>query len=164
VITALLEDSGLPQLSFDVVAGFHVLEHIPQPTEFLRSIRRWAKPGGHIVIEVPNFGSRARLRSRQFNGWHHLRPLEHINHFTTETLARAFTRAGLEPISAATPTYTGPPQTPREGLDDLVRNRWAPLVARLPTAAAWRLLHRLERSDDRNGTGMVVFGIARVPA
>lgn len=163
VITSTLEDSGLPQSSFDVVAAFHVLEHMPQPTEFLRSTARWAKPGGHVVIEVPNFGSRARLRSRQFNGWRHLRPLEHINHFTPATLEEALRRAGLRPVAISAPTYTGPPQTPLEGLDDLVRNRWAPLVRRLPTAVAWRLLHRLERSDERDGTGMVVFGVARVP-
>ena len=163
VIAATLEDSGLPEGSYDVVSAFHVLEHIPRPTDFLRSIARWARPGGHIAIEVPNFGSRARLRCRQFNGWRHLRPLEHINHFTPDTLAGAFSRAGLTPVALKTPTYTGPPQTPLEGLDDLVRNRWTPLVKRLPTAAAWRLLHRLERGDEANGTGMVVFGVARVP-
>jgi SAM-dependent methyltransferase len=163
VLTSTLEDSGLPMHAFEVVSAFHVLEHIPQPTDFLRSIARWAKPGGHVVIEVPNFDSRARQRSEQFGGWRLLAPLEHINHFTPATLRQAFVRAGLEPLTTATPTYTGPPQTPEEGLDDLVRNRWSPLVKRLPTAVAWRLLHALERSDERSGTGMVVFGIARVP-
>jgi SAM-dependent methyltransferase len=145
-----------------VVSAFHVLEHIPAPTDFLRSIARWAKPGGHVVIEVPNFGSRARLRSDKFGGWHHLRPLEHINHFTAATLRQTFQRGGLSPLMTSTPTYSGPPQTPLEGLEDLVRNRWSPLVKRLPTPLAWRVLHRLERSDDRTQTGMVVFGIARV--
>jgi 2-polyprenyl-3-methyl-5-hydroxy-6-metoxy-1,4-benzoquinol methylase len=163
VLTSTLEASGLPMHAFDVVSAFHVLEHIPAPAEFLRSIARWAKPGGHVVVEVPNFGGRARLRSEQFGGWRHLRPLEHINHFTPTTLSQAFTLAGLEPLTTTAPTYTGPPQTPLEGLDDLVRNRWTPLVKRLPTSAAWRLLHLLERSDDRAGTGMVVFGVARVP-
>jgi hypothetical protein len=73
-------------------------------------------------------------------------------------------RAGIEPVSTATPTYTGPPQTPLEGLDDLVRNRWTPLVKHLPNRAAWGLLHALENSDERTQTGMVVFGVARVPA
>jgi SAM-dependent methyltransferase len=162
VLTSTLEDSGLPMHAFDVVSAFHVLEHMAQPTEFLRSIARWAKPGGHIVIEVPNFDGRARLRSEQFGGWRHLRPLEHINHFTPATLRQTFARAGIEPVATASPTYTGPPQTPLEGLDDLVRNRWTPLVKHLPTSLAWRLLHALERSDDRSGTGMVVFGVARV--
>jgi SAM-dependent methyltransferase len=162
VVTSTLEDSGLPMQAFDVVSAFHVLEHIPAPTDFLRSIARWAKPGGHVVIEVPNFGSRARLRSDKFGGWHHLRPLEHINHFTPATLRQTFQRGGLTPLMTSTPTYSGPPQTPLEGLEDLVRNRWSPLVKRLPTPLAWRVLHRLERSDDRTQTGMVVFGIARV--
>ncbi len=164
VMTSTLEDSGLSMHAFDVVSAFHVLEHMPHPTDFLRSIARWAKPGGHVVIEVPNFGGRARLRSEQFGGWRHLRPLEHINHFTPTTLQETFRRAGLEPLQATTPTYTGPPQTPLEGLDDLVRNRWSPLVKHLPTGTAWRLLHALEKSDLRSQTGMVVFGVARVPA
>ena len=164
VITSTLEDSQLPMQAFDVVSAFHVLEHMPHPTDFLHSIARWAKPGGHVVIEVPNFGGRARLRSEQFGGWRHLRPLEHINHFTPTTLRETFTRAGLEPVHTSTPSYTGPPQTPLEGLDDLVRNRWSPLVKHLPTSAAWRLLHALERTDERSQTGMVAFGVARVPA
>ena len=160
VLTATLEESGLPMHAFDLVSAFHVLEHMPHPTDFLRSIARWVKPGGHVVIEVPNFDGRARQRSEQFGGWRHLRPLEHINHFTPPTLRHIFQRAGLDPVATTTPTYSGPPQTLAQGLDDLVRNRWSPVVKVLPTPLAWRLLHTLEHVDDRAGTGMVVFGVA----
>ena len=164
VRTALLEESGLPEASYDVVGAFHVLEHMPQPTEFLRTISRWAKPGGYVAIEVPNFNSRLRRRSERFGGWRHLRPLEHITHFTPPTLRDTFTRAGLQSVAVTSPTYVGPPQTTTEALDDLVRRRWQPGVSALPAPLRWRLLQALDRRDDRADGGMVCFGVARVPA
>ena len=162
VRTALLEESGLPERSFDAVGAFHVLEHIAKPTGFLASIARWARPGGYVAIEVPNFDSRLRKRSEKFGGWRHLRPLEHITHFTPATLGDAFTRAGLEPVAVGSPSYAGPPQTLDEALDDLVRARWKPGLAILPKPLAWRAVRAFDRHDDRRDAGMVVFGVARV--
>jgi len=39
---------------FDLVVLFHVLEHVPRPVEFLRTLRRIMPPQGHLVAEVPN--------------------------------------------------------------------------------------------------------------
>jgi SAM-dependent methyltransferase len=171
---ALLEDSGLPERSFDVVSAMHVLEHIPDSEAFLRLLARWARPGGHVVIEVPNFASRERRR--YVEGWVHLRPLEHVVHFTPQTLTTAFRNAGLEPVRVVTPTYIGSPQTLDEALHDLARPAWRkPLaklsprrpvldgVERVPAATAWAALHALEAIDRRRGAGAVVLGIARVP-
>ena len=95
---------------------------------------------------MPNFDSRLRKRSEKFGGWRHLRPLEHITHFTPATLRDAFTRAGLEPVAVGSPSYAGPPQTLDEALDDLVRARWKPGLAILPKKSAltdysYRLAH-----------------------
>jgi SAM-dependent methyltransferase len=163
VQAALLEESDLPQGSFDVVAALHVLEHVPAPADFLRSIARWARPGGLVAIEVPNFDSRLRRRSHAFGGWRHLRPLEHITHFTPGTLRQAFERAGLEPVRITSPSYVGPPQSLPDALDDLVRRRWMPGLKLLPRPVMWRALRAFDRYDDRRASGMVVFGIARVP-
>ena len=111
---------------------------------------------------LPNFDSRLRKRSEKFGGWRHLRPLEHITHFTPATLRDAFTRAGLEPVAVGSPSYAGPPQTLDEALDDLVRARWRPGLAILPKPLAWRAVRAFDRHDDRRDAGMVVFGVARV--
>lgn len=171
---ALLEESGLPERSFDVVSAMHVLEHIPDSASFLRLLARWARPGGHVVVEVPNYASRQRVR--YVEGWASLRPLEHVVHFTPETLATAFRNAGLDPVRIVTPTYIGQPQTLDEALRDLARPMWRkPLaklsprrpvldgVERVPSAAAWAVLNGLEAIDRRRGVGGVVVGIARVP-
>lgn len=39
---------------FDIAFSFHVLEHIPDPVEFVQEMLSWVKPGGKIGISVPN--------------------------------------------------------------------------------------------------------------
>jgi SAM-dependent methyltransferase len=39
---------------FDVITFFEVLEHLDNPREFLLSVRRLLKAGGHIALSVPN--------------------------------------------------------------------------------------------------------------
>ncbi len=43
--------------SFAVVTMFHVLEHVEQPGEFLDAARRLLKPGGRLIVQVPNAAS-----------------------------------------------------------------------------------------------------------
>ena len=40
--------------SFDGVFCFHVLEHVPDPREFIKFLIKIVKPGGKICISVPN--------------------------------------------------------------------------------------------------------------
>ena len=39
---------------FDVVYASHILEHIPAPEDFLKRARQMVKPGGCLIITVPN--------------------------------------------------------------------------------------------------------------
>lgn len=175
VTISTLEQSGLPEASFDVVSAFHVLEHIPDSRGFLRTLARWARPGGYVVVEVPNFASlqRRTLADR----WPDLRPLEHLVHFTPRTLKATFEAAGLEPRAARSPAYIGPPQSLDYALGDLarphgrLRRLLEPLSpirdtgagpARYPNRAGWALLHVAETFHDRAGLGSVVFCVGRV--
>jgi SAM-dependent methyltransferase len=175
VTVAMLEDSGLPERSFDVVCAYHVLEHQPDSCTFLQSMARWARPGGFVAIEVPNWQSiqRRRLGER----WSGLRPREHLVHFTPATLAAAFRTAGIVPVSVRSPAYVGPPQTLDEALWDLVRpsgrlrRLLAPLCRRrgdgpnaplIPTTTAWAVLRAVEASYDAAGAGAVVVCVGRV--
>ena len=172
---AHLEESGLPERTYDVVTAFHVLEHVPDARAFLETIQEWARPGGYVTIEVPNFNSveRRRLGER----WKHLRPREHVVHFTPDTLQRAFRIVGLEPVLVRSPLYVGPPQSVDHALSELVRH--GPLSAlirmatregeldgkpvRVPTRLGWAALHGVEWVYDRAGVGAVVFCVGRVP-
>ncbi len=127
---APLAESGLPERSYDVVSAFHVLEHIAHGRPFLEALMRWARPGGHLVIEVPNWRSVQRRRLREH--WSGLRPLEHIVHHTPQTLDRLMRSVGLEPVLVRSPSYLGPPQNLQHALNDLVRHgRYRRLLERL---------------------------------
>lgn len=174
VRTSTLEASGLPESAYDVVSAFHVLEHLPDSPAFLRTLAHWARPGGFVAIEVPNYRSVARIRLG--TDWVHLRPLEHVVYHQPATLRKAFERAGLEPVATHTPTWICPPQSLDDALLDLGRPRIRRVLEPLgraqerdgaqvavPGPAAWAALRGLERLYARLGLGYVVLGVARVP-
>lgn len=171
VRTAMLQDSGLPERSFDVVSAFHVLEHMSEGVPFLQLIARWARPGGYVCIEVPNWRSFARRNSG--DQWMHLRPLEHLAHYEPRTLAATLERAGLEPVVVKTPTYLWREQALRYALIDLGRSHWRSRLDRFcrmgpdgnphPTAPVRALLNATRLAYDRAKVGQVVFAIAKVP-
>lgn len=92
--TAEIEWSGWA----DVITLFNVLEHVNNPYEFLELIKRVLRPGGMIVIDVPN-NFVLELRSRIMGRWPDLDLGEHINHFVPTTLDSLMKRAGFRPIT-----------------------------------------------------------------
>jgi SAM-dependent methyltransferase len=87
-----LIDEGV---SYDAVVLWHVAEHVHDPATTLREIARLLRPGGVLMIGVPNFGSpEARIGGA---GWFHLDVPRHLYHFTSGTLRNLLADAGLEP-------------------------------------------------------------------
>ena len=50
----MFEYSGLAPDSFDIVLLTEVIEHISNPTEFIKTILKLLKPGGRTIITTPN--------------------------------------------------------------------------------------------------------------
>lgn len=74
---------------FDIIVMSSFLEHEINPLPLLHRCRDRLKPGGVILIKVPNFASINRLvRGRKWAGF---RWPDHVNYFTPGTL-RAMTR------------------------------------------------------------------------
>lgn len=175
VTVAGLAQSDLPERSYDVVSAFHVLEHIPDSRAFLRTMARWARPGGLVAVEVPNFASVQRRRLAE--GWSGLRPHEHLVHFTPATLRQTFVAAGIEPVVVRSPAYVGPPQSLDQALWDLVRPHGrlqraltplcrggrddAGVPRRYPTLPVWAILRMVEAAYDAAGAGAVVLCVGR---
>jgi SAM-dependent methyltransferase len=103
VTCALLHDAAFPDASFDAVSMFHVLEHTPQPVDVLRECRRILKPGGELVIGVPNFDS--LVFALVGDGWIGLQLPSHVQHFSTSSLRVAAERAGLAVGSIETESF-----------------------------------------------------------
>jgi SAM-dependent methyltransferase len=93
VTCGLLQDAAFPDASFDAVSMFHVLEHTLNPVEVLRECRRILKPGGELVIGVPNFDS--LVFALVGKGWIGLQLPSHVQHFSTNSMRVAAKRAGL---------------------------------------------------------------------
>jgi len=93
-------DPSLRPDTFDAVTFFEVIEHVPNPTAFLKRAESLVKPGGLIYVTTPNFDSLDRylLKSR----WSVIHP-EHLTYFTRKTLVSAIVRdTSLEVLRAET--------------------------------------------------------------
>ena len=92
-----LEDPDLPfeAGSYDLVVLADVLEHLADPVAALRRASGWSKPGGAILVSVPNVAHwRARLTLAR-GRW----PAEDSGTFDSSHL-RWFTRASLAALLA----------------------------------------------------------------
>ena len=84
---------GFPEASFDVVTMWHVLEHFFDPARVLTEVCRILKPGGFLMLELPNF--RCPLAALFGEYWFPLEPPRHLYHFTPQTLEAMLARVGL---------------------------------------------------------------------
>ncbi|MDB4948967.1 MAG: Methyltransferase type 12, partial [Gemmatimonadetes bacterium] len=77
---------------FDLVCSFHVLEHLPSVRGFVASMLACLRPGGSLVVSVPN-----RLRARPAPG---LEPLDcpphHMSRWHPRQFAEMASSFGLE--------------------------------------------------------------------
>jgi SAM-dependent methyltransferase len=85
--------------SFDVVIFWHSLEHVSNPLAALDRAREILRPGGLLVIAVPNFASiQSRVTERQ---WFHLDVPRHYTHFSSQGLKRALRERDLDVVQTA---------------------------------------------------------------
>ena len=82
-----------PDERFDLIAMHHVLEHLHRPRQALAACHGLLRPGGRLVVNVPNIGSlEARLFGRRWKG---LDIPRHLLHFKEEVLERFLLEAGF---------------------------------------------------------------------
>ncbi|MEW6510655.1 MAG: class I SAM-dependent methyltransferase [Bacteroidota bacterium] len=75
---------SLPEASYDVITMWQVLEHVLNVRETLNKVHALLRPGGILVVAVPNIGS---WQARLFRGrWYHLDVPRHQFHFDPSTL------------------------------------------------------------------------------
>lgn len=84
--------------NFDLIIAKHILEHVIDPLKVLTLMRDVMKPGGRLVLEVPNDGSRLQeflekeqLVSRRY--W--FCPPQHLHYFTPKSIRTIAEPLGL---------------------------------------------------------------------
>lgn len=81
-ITAQLPDElfSLPEQTYDAITLWHVLEHVHQLQDYIARINKLLKPGGILVIAVPNYTSHDALVYQQY--WAAWDVPRHLYHFS----------------------------------------------------------------------------------
>ena len=75
--------------SFTAVTAHYVLEHVTDPVAVMRKLRGLLAPGGRLLVSVPDVLSNPG----------DLIVVDHLSHFTCNSMARALTMAGFTDIS-----------------------------------------------------------------
>ncbi len=90
-----LAESGLPQNAFDLVVAIQTLEHIDDPIAACKTFASYVRPGGTLVVEVPNLDDpllslydAPRYRSFYYHK-------AHLWYFSAASLSAVLARAGV---------------------------------------------------------------------
>ena len=93
IFRADLTAARLPREHFDVVSFWDVLEHLPDPCAALKEAYRLLRPGGLVLLRLPNFASHQARHFRE--DWYALALPYHLYHFTPATVTRSLEASGF---------------------------------------------------------------------
>tara|TARA_Y100000588_G_C14032282_1_gene829186 strand:- start:111 stop:938 length:828 start_codon:yes stop_codon:yes gene_type:complete len=94
VVQGELTDDCFESQSFDVIRIWSVLEHVRDPIATLNKAHNLLRPGGWLVVQVPNAKSTiAKLLGERWSGWDV--PV-HLTHFNKKSLELAATSTGFD--------------------------------------------------------------------
>jgi 2-polyprenyl-3-methyl-5-hydroxy-6-metoxy-1,4-benzoquinol methylase len=151
IVNADLMAAKLPSAQFDAITFWDSLEHLPNPRAILDEAARLLRPGGIILIGLPNFGG---YQARRFGqDWFALSLPHHLYHYTRETLARLLEKCGFR--VRVVEDRTGPENyhALKHGLLNRLTRLHGPRAGRVRYYALKPLLHPWEWLSTRWGGG-----------
>jgi SAM-dependent methyltransferase len=132
-----LADARYPDAHFDQVVLWHVLEHLIDPRGTLEEVHRILRPGGRLIVAVPNAASaQARWMGA---GWFHLDLPRHLYHFPLPALRLLLAVSGFK---EATSHHFSLRQNPFGWIQSV-----ANCISGLPRNGFYALLHRRADAD-----------------
>lgn len=123
------EDAPLEEAGFDLVASFHVIEHVEDPRSFLRKTHRELAPDGLLYLETPTI-DHPRAGDLDAFFWS-----AHLYTFSRATLRALLTEVGFETIEYGT----------SQGAMWMLARRGSPLPRPSTQGEALRVLRRARR-------------------
>lgn len=93
ILNSELIAAELPSGKFDVITFWDSLEHLPNPRAILQETGRLLRPGGIVLIGLPNLGG---YQARHFGeDWFGLSLPHHFFHYTSKTLTKLLENCGF---------------------------------------------------------------------
>jgi SAM-dependent methyltransferase len=92
----------MPEGSMDIITLWHVLEHVHRLQDYLMQLKKLLKPGGHLLIAVPNYTSRdAKAYGAAWAAWDVPR---HLYHFSPASMKQLIEKHGMK-LEATKPMW-----------------------------------------------------------
>jgi len=79
--------------SYDVISLWHVLEHVPNLMEVSHQLSKLLKPGGHLILALPNFKSADAKKFKE--KWAAFDVPRHLWHFSPSGIKHLSKKIGL---------------------------------------------------------------------
>lgn len=79
---------------FDCITLWHVLEHVPNLTEYISSLKKFLKPNGTLIIAVPNYKSFDAKYYGKF--WAAFDLPRHLWHFSKKSISLLFEKENMK--------------------------------------------------------------------
>lgn len=92
-IFAFIEELDVTQ-KFDCITLWHVLEHVPNLTEYISSLKKFLKPNGTLLIAVPNHKSFDATYYGKF--WAAFDLPRHLWHFSKKSISLLFEKENMK--------------------------------------------------------------------
>lgn len=97
-LAVAVESGKIGGAKFDFITVWHCLEHSSTPVQFLSNTTRLLKPGGKLLLAVPNAEGEGMRKARENWVWCQ-EPFVHVVHYNGRNLSHAARSAGLNVIS-----------------------------------------------------------------
>ncbi|MCF6348305.1 MAG: class I SAM-dependent methyltransferase [Flavobacteriaceae bacterium] len=92
-----LERSRETALStYDVITMWHVLEHVPNLTEYVSNLKQLLKPNGTLIIAVPNYKSFDAVHYKEY--WAAFDVPRHLWHFSKTAIQKLFQQENMKVV------------------------------------------------------------------
>lgn len=97
------EDADVKNKTFDLIVMYHVIEHMKNPVDALRSAQSMLRPEGHMVLGTPDFDSGAARRYGA--NYRLLHDPTHISLFSNDSMHRLLRDVGFKIDNVAYPFF-----------------------------------------------------------
>ena len=87
-VNLISDVTTLKSASYDIITLWHVLEHVPDLHDQIKTIKKLLKPDGYVLIAVPNFNSFDAKYYKEF--WAAYDVPRHLWHFSRKAISRLF--------------------------------------------------------------------------